>query len=212
MDALADAAPLRVLVVDDHAIVREGVAQLVQRVRPGASVSLAGGLADAERLLAAQPDCSLIVLDLHLPGLHHPLDALRRLRARLPLVAVLVVSADEDAGLAQQALREGAAGFVAKSARTEVLASALQLVLDGEGYFPPSVMRADAAAGGPLAGLTPRQREVLRELVAGKPNKDIARSLGLSEPTVKAHLVQIFRMLGVRNRAQAALAGSRLLG
>ena len=203
---------LHVLVVDDHAIVREGVAQLVARELPGCRVTSACSLDEADALLGVHRDCGLVILDLHLPRLAHPLEGLRRLRARNPLLAVLVLSGDEDTALALQALREGAAGFVPKSSRTAVLAGALQIVIAGDCYVPPSLMQVQGSAGDPLAALTPRQRDVLRQLIDGKANKEIARCLGMSEPTVKAHLVNIFRVLGVRNRAQAVLAGSRLLG
>ena len=99
-----------------------------------------------------------------------------------------------------------------KTERTAVLAGALQIVIAGDCYVPPSLMQVQGSAGNPLAALAPRQRDVLRQLIDGKANKEIARCLGMSEPTVKAHLVNIFRVLGVRNRAQAVLAGSRLLG
>lgn len=212
MNDLAEPDPLHVLVVDDHAIVREGVAQLVERVCPGSRVVMAADLEGAESQLDLHPQCGLVILDLHLPGLKHPLDGLRRLRNGRPLLAVLVVSGDEDTSLAQMALRAGAAGFVPKSSNTGALATALRLVLEGGCYVPSGLLQAAGTDADPLAPLTPRQRDVLRQLVAGQANKEIARSLGMSEPTVKAHLVNIFRALGVRNRAQAVLAGARLLG
>lgn len=212
MPAVPQPDSLHILVVDDHAIVRDGVAQLVQGVRPGCQVSLASRLDEAETLIEACSDCGLVILDVHLPGLAHPLEGFRRLRARRPLLAMLLVSGDEDAQLARMALHEGAAGFVLKSSDTSVLANALRLVLDGGCYVPPNLVRAGALSTGPLETMTPRQRDVLRQLINGKSNKEIARSLGMSEPTVKAHLVNIFRTLGARNRSQAVLAGSRLLG
>jgi len=210
-----DATELHVLVVDDHAVAREGVAQVLQRLRPGCQVSQAGNLVDADAALALHDDIALVVLDLHLPGMKAPLDGLRELRARHPLLAVVILSADEDVELAQQALRQGAAGYVPKSANMTLLGNALQLVLDGDCYVPAFLM-AQAPAPAPVLplpgeALTERQRDVLRMLIDGRANKEIARGLGLAEPTVKAHLVNIFRILGVKNRAQAVLAGGRWL-
>jgi two-component system, NarL family, nitrate/nitrite response regulator NarL len=211
MNRMQAAVPeFHALVVDDHPIVRDGVAQVLLRLRPGCRVSQAGNHADAAALLALHPDIELVVLDLHLPG-QRTLQPLFELRSAHPLLAVMILSADEDPDTAEHALRSGAAGFVPKSANPTLLANALQLVLDGGCYVPPFLLAANRAPASPAEALTERQRDVLKMLVDGRPNKDIARSLGLAEPTVKAHLVNIFRILGVKNRAQAAMAGGRWL-
>ena len=201
--------PIHLLVVDDHAIVREGIHQLVQRQWPDSQVSQAGDLAQAHAVLAARPDVTLVLLDVHLPH-SEPLQALRDLRQRHPMLPVAMLSADTDAAVALQALRLGAAGYLPKSADTHLLTRALQLVLDGNCYVPPFLVRP-AAPTGTTETLTPRQRQVLACLVRGLTNKEIARELDLAEPTVKAHVVTIFRVLKVRNRAQAALAGQDFL-
>ncbi|HEV6966953.1 MULTISPECIES: response regulator [Roseateles] len=200
---------LHLLIVDDHPVVRLGMAQLLRAQREGCEVSEADSLPAALALLALRPDVALVVLDVHLPGLA-PLQALRQLRADWPLLPVLLMSADTDPALALRALDEGASGWLPKSADVGVLLGALELVLAGGCYLPPFLLQRGAETP-PDEALTQRQAEVLAELVKGRSNKEIARELGMSEPTVKGHLVTIFRVLRVRNRAEAALAGQARL-
>jgi DNA-binding NarL/FixJ family response regulator len=202
---------LHLLIVDDHPVVRVGMAQLLRTQREGCEVSEADSLPAAQALLACRPDVALVVLDVHLPGLSplQPLQALRQLRAEWPLLPVLLMSADSDPLLATRALDEGAAGWLPKSADVRVLLGALELVLAGGCYLPPFLLQRGTDL--PDEALTQRQAEVLAELVKGRSNKEIARELGMSEPTVKGHLVTIFRILRVRNRAEAAMAGQARL-
>lgn len=206
---MADAAPLHILVVDDHALLRDGLAALLQRLRPGCRVSQAGDAATAAALVARHPGMALAVVDVHLPG-GEPLALLRQLRRDHPLLPVAMLSGDTDPALAARALAEGACGYLPKTADMGLVAGALEVVLDG-GRFVPAFVAQQAARPAP-AGLTPRQAEILALLAQGLANKDIARRLGLAEPTVKAHLVTIFRVLRVKNRAQAALAARGLVG
>jgi len=205
-------SPLHLLVVDDHAVVRVGLAQLLRGLRDGCEVSEAADLPRAQAVLAARPDVALVVLDVHLPGAA-PLEALRELRRGHPLLPVALLSADTDPDLAAQALRDGAAGWLPKSADARVLLGAIELVLAGGCYVPPFLLQRPAAAA--QESLTGRQLDVLGQLVQGRSNKEIARALGMAEPTVKGHLVTVFRVLRVRNRAEAVSAGQahlRLLG
>lgn len=196
--------PPHVLIVDDHAVVRAGVAQLLRELRPGCETSQAADLAQAQGVLAARPDVTLVVLDVHLPG-QPPLHALHALRRSHPLLPVAMLSADTDPGLASQALLDGAAGWLPKSADARLLALALDLVLTGGCYVPAFLLQRHAAAAPEV--LTERQLAVLGQLVQGRSNKEIARALALAEATVKGHLVAIFRILRVRNRAEAVSAG-----
>lgn len=199
---------LHLLIVDDHAVVRAGLAALLRSDHPGCRVSEAADLVQTRTLLAAHPDITLVVLDVHLPG-QPPLAALQELRRQHPLLPVALLSADTDAALAARALREGAAGWLPKSADPKVLLSAIDLVLSGGCYVPPFLLQQPAPAA--QEALTDRQVAVLGELVQGRSNKEIARALGMAEPTVKGHLVTIFRVLRVRNRAEAVSAGQAYL-
>ncbi|MBI3369165.1 MAG: response regulator transcription factor [Burkholderiales bacterium] len=196
--------PPHFLVIDDHAIVRDGIAQLLQRHWPGSELSQAAHLAQAHALLAARPDVTL-----HLPGTE-PLQALRELRLAFPMLPVAILSGDTDPALAQQTLRMGAAGYLPKSADSALLTHALRMVLEGNCYVPPFLLNLRSPPPDAQT-LTPRQRDVLASLIDGLANKEIARKLDLAEPTVKAHLVTIFRVLKVKSRTQAVLAGRQLL-
>lgn len=205
------AESLHLLIVDDHAVVRMGMVQLLRGLRGHCELSEAASLAQAQAVLAARPDVALLVLDVHLPG-QAPLQALHSLRHSHPLLPVLLLSADSDPDLAAQALHAGACGWLPKSADARVLLGAVELVLAGGCYVPPFLLQTAGAAGAaPQEVLTERQLEVLGQLVQGRSNKEIARTLGLAEPTVKGHLVTIFRVLRVRNRAEAVSAGQRHL-
>jgi DNA-binding NarL/FixJ family response regulator len=203
--AVPQSLPLHLLVVDDHAVVRLGLVQLMRGLRAGCEVSDAADLGAAKAVLAARPDVALVVLDVHLPGLA-PLQALHELRRSHPLLPVLLLSADTDPDLAAQALRDGAAGWLPKAADTRMLLGALELVLAGGCYVPPFLLRRQGHT--PAAEtLTERQLAVLAQVIQGRSNKEVARALGMAEPTVKGHLVTIFRVLRVRNRAEAVTAG-----
>lgn len=200
---------LHLLVVDDHAVVRLGVAQLLRGLRGACQVSEAADLDGAQAVLAARPDVALMVLDVHLPG-QQPLQALHQIRRSHPLLPVALLSADTNPELASQALRAGACGWLPKSAEPRVLLGAIELVLAGGCYVPPFLLHHAPAPPAPEA-LTERQLAVLSQLMQGRSNKEIARALGMAEPTVKGHLVTIFRVLRVRNRAEAVSVGQTRL-
>jgi len=140
------------------------------------------------------------------------LDTIRELRARAPQVPLIVVSAEEDPAQVSALLGLGVSGYVPKSDPPAVIVSAVRLVLAGGTYVPPRLLVAGAKADVGLSELTPRQVEVLRLLAQGLPNKSIANALGVSEGTVKVHLIAVFRALNVRNRTAAVLAAQRHLG
>jgi DNA-binding NarL/FixJ family response regulator len=214
---------LRILIVDAHPLMRQGLANalagLAQRVEVEQADTLQGALAE----LAARPDTALIVLDPNTPD-GEAAWVLERVREAHPRIPVVIVSGAIDYPTVTAAIRRGAMGFVSKRATTPVLLSALRLVLAGEVYVPPEVLRAELAAAptAPAAAsaertggrrdpdLTPRQLDVLALLVQGKPNKVICRELGLAEGTVKAHTAAIFRALRVSNRTEAGFAVNTL--
>jgi DNA-binding NarL/FixJ family response regulator len=213
---------MKVLVVDDHPLMREAVQAVVARLEPGAIVHAA---VDSERgfaIAAAEPDLDLVLLDLNIPGLAG-VPALKAWRQRYPEVPVVVLSSADDRTTVLAAIAAGAAGFIPKSSPNEVLLGALRLVLAGGKYLPPEALAPMAGAGAKAAraaaettrsletlGLTDRQTQVLRLVAAGKSNKLICRELDLAERTVKAHISAVFRALGVSTRTQAAIAAAKL--
>ena len=201
---------MRVLLIDDHPLFREGLKGLLLGLEPSVQVDQAGSV-DATEALQGQV-FDLVLMDLNMPG-SQGMAALTRVKALFEAAAVVVVSGDESPTTIQQAIQHGAAGYVPKTTDPSVTIQALRLVLAQGTYLPPEALRqpsADAPAATPEPAspnwpqeLSPRQLAVLRCLLQGKPNKVIAREIGIAEGTVKAHLWAVYQLLGVSNRAQA---------
>ena len=204
-----DDRSISLLIVDDHPVVRAGLAALL-RGHAGAGTVLEAADAGAGLALArAHTDLDVVLLDLMLPdgkGGTSAVESFVRLRPDLP---VIVLSAIEDPALVRGALAAGALGYIPKSADTQTLLAALRFVMGGNLYVPPAMLVDGGVAAPKTHGLSERQVEVLRLLAAGLPNKAIGRQLGVSEKTVKAHVSAIFRGLNVANRVQAVAAARR---
>lgn len=209
-------AVMKLLVVDDHAILREGLAALLQQFEQSAEVLQAANTAEGLRLAEANPDLDVVFLDLNMPD-QSGMEIIPVFARRCPQLPVIVLSSSEDPGDVRLALKSGAFGYVPKSASPKNILSALRLVLSGEIYVPPLMLEltpVETEAAGRAASeagerLTERQAEVLRQLCRGLSNKEISRALDLSEKTTKSHITAIFKALGVVNRTQAATAARR---
>jgi DNA-binding NarL/FixJ family response regulator len=212
---------MKVLLIDDHPMMLEALAAVIQAMRPEAEVLKAQGAGDAQRLLEAHPAVDLTLLDLML-GDGDGFEVLGTLREAHPTVPVVVVSASENAGDIVRALDLGAMGFVPKRASHQTLVEALRKVLSGGIFIPDTLYGANRGAPTPGSStvqepihldrwsLTPRQRDVLGCLLRGLPNKLIARELDLSVETVKDHVASVLRSLNVTSRTQAVLAVSQI--
>jgi DNA-binding NarL/FixJ family response regulator len=200
---------MRVLIADDHPMVRDALCRTVRIVEENAAITEARNLAEIETALQCQPD--LAVLDIHMPGLTG-IDTIARLHLEYPQVRMVVVSGEDDPAMIRSVLATGVAGFLPKSEEPAVLIQALRLVLSGGVYMPPRALGDLGQSQRRLdpGGLTPRQADVLRLLVKGQPNKLIARDLGLTEGTVKIHIAAILRALQARNRTEAVVIARRL--
>jgi DNA-binding NarL/FixJ family response regulator len=199
----------RFLVVDDHALLREGVIATILRVQPGAQVvqtdSLQATLHDAQAAL-----CDTIVLDLSLPD-SQGLATLQAIRCWSPRARIAIVSAHNDLDLAMACIREGACAFVPKQGSLVQFQQALAVIAQGGLYFPRELfISANLPTAPPSApSLTPRQQEVLTQLLKGCTNPMIGEELGISAETVKLHVSAILAAYGVANRVQLVLACSR---
>lgn len=215
---------MRVLLIDDHALFREGVMHVLHSMSEHPEVKEAGNGQDALNLLDLDTEFDLALLDLNLPD-RSGLDMIGLLRNKAPDLAIIVLSASEDFTDAKRALDLGASGYITKSSTSQVMVNAMRLVLSGGIYLPtlllqqwqsPPVASARPAASSHSAEadahdpLTARQLDVLKLLAEGKSNKEIARELGMAEGTVKIHVTAIFRSLNVVNRTQAVLAAKKL--
>ena len=204
---------MKLLIVDDHPVLREGLAALLRQAAEQTEVLQAADDVAGLLLAESHADLDAVFLDLNMPEGGGGMQAIREFGRRRPDLPVIVLSSSEDPQDIRRALALGALGYIPKSATPRTILSALQLVLSGSVYVPPVLLNAMAATTGPGAGpkgpgalthLTERQIDVLKQLCRGLSNKEISRELNLSEKTVKAHITAIFRTLNVVNRLQAA--------
>ena len=224
--ALALEPVMKILIVDDHPLIREALHHVLGVLHGGVVLLEAQNGAEAMSVADANPDLDLILLDLGLPDIDG-FDALSQLRERYPGMPVVVLSASETPDIVTRAIDAGAMGFIPKTSSNQLLLNALRLVLAGGVYLPfevleqhdsvahPALRPGAAAEGGvPVTardvGLTARQADVLGLVVQGKSNKLISRELNLAEGTVKIHVTAILKALGVSNRTQAVIAVGKL--
>jgi DNA-binding NarL/FixJ family response regulator len=211
---------MKILVVDDHVLIRDALRGVLKELKGEADVLEASDCRQAMALIAENADdLVLILLDLHLPD-RDGFSALSDVRERYPGISVVVLSGQHDRSSVIKALDLGALGFIPKSGQREVMLSALQLVFAGGIYIPPEILTHDASTTPPTSGtpverppaspsdlgLTERQLDVLALMMQGKSNKAICRVLDLAEPTVKNHVTAILKALKVTNRTEAVIA------
>ncbi|HWS78437.1 MAG TPA: response regulator transcription factor [Thermomonas sp.] len=220
---------MKVLIADDHRLIIEGVKLKLAELDPGIEAVVAMNLEELDRAVAAHAaDLDLALVDIAMPGTQG-YQHVAKLRAQAPALPVIVLSGSEDVDLMRALIDLGVLGFIPKAYSPDVMLSAIRLVLAGGIYIPPLLLANAQAQGWQPAEtppatdstrsvdglrnlLTDRQIDVMRLLSQGKPNKLIARDLGISEGTVKIHLAAIFRALNVRNRVEAVVASRKLQG
>lgn len=195
---------------------RAALVSALARIGDDVQFMEAANQAAALALVEKPPGPDLMLMDLHMPGADG-IEGVRAVRERAPHVPLAIVSADEDAAAIRAMLALGVSGFIPKTDSPAVIESAVRLILAGGVYVPPRLVNGAAGGATPSSaalssGLTARQMDVVRLLARGLSNKAIARELGVSEGTVKVHLLAIFRALDVRNRTRAVLAAQRFLG
>ncbi len=215
MTGAAAAAPLRVLVVDDHSLFRRGLIALLASDPRVVVVAEAADAGEAQRLAAAtQPD--VVLLDHHLPGVRG-IDALPGLREAAPAARVLMLTVSEDEADLVAALRGGAAGYLLKTVDSDALVDTLLRAAAGDAVVSPELTAklvtafrnlpaaTDGGSGDAPPNLSPREAEILSHIARGASNKEIARALAIAETTVKIHVQHILRKLGMSSRVQAAV-------
>jgi DNA-binding NarL/FixJ family response regulator len=215
---------MKILLVDDHVLIREALRGVLKELMQGAVVVEAPDSRQARQRVAENPDLELVVLDLNLPD-DSGFDVLTELREHYPAVSVVMLSASEDRDDIARALELGALGFIPKSAQREVMLAAFKLIFSGGIYVPPEILRrpeevpaqapTTPARSGPQPsavelGLTARQMDVLALMMQGKSNKAICRALEVAEPTVKNHVTAILKALKANNRTEAVIAAGAL--
>ena len=198
---------ISVLLVDDHSLVRRGFRRILEDARDIAVVGEASDGLEAVRL-AEQLRPQLIVMDCALPGMSG-LDATRRILQKLPDTAILMLSMHSEDTWVHQALDAGARGYILKSAVDMELVTAIRRVVEGEIVLDPQISRASTLKGERNSGLTVRELEVLKLIVAGKSNKEIAIDLDLSANTVAVHRANIMDALGIHKTAELVVYAIR---
>jgi len=201
---------IRVVIADDHGVVRGGLTQLLGTLDDVELVGTAANGTEAVALSSAeQPD--VVLMDLEMPEMDG-IEATRRIKEERPDVAVVILTSFSDRERILRALDAGAVGYLLKDAESDELARSIRAAARGDAPLDPKAARellSARAPGSPLESLSPREREVLVMVAEGLPNKMIARRLSISEKTVKAHLTSVFRQIGVTDRTQAALWAQR---
>ena len=201
---------MKILMIDDHALFRDGLMLVLEGLNTDLETFEAGSYESAKDIMDEHSDLDLILLDLGLPGISY-LDALLAIRQQIPDTLIVVLSGTEDQHTVEQALQNGARGYIPKSSPAKIMLNALQLIVAGGTYVPPQILQNRNMNPGaqPINDkhvnhkLTPRQNDVLHELAKGKSNKDIGRELDLTESTVRAHVAAILKSFSASNRTQA---------
>lgn len=214
--ALAD---MRFLIVDDHPLFRDALQSAIALAYPTSKTHEAASIDEAVETLTLHPSIDLALLDLKIPGVRG-FDGLLQLRTQFPKVPIVVISGVEEPRIVKEVISFGAAGFIPKSHKKSDLAFAIRQVMEGTVYLPPGYVEETEGEDEQhhhdmiqrMSQLTPQQLRVLHMLQDGLLNKQIAYELQVSETTVKAHVSEILRKLGVISRTQAAMEAAKLSG
>lgn len=212
---------IKVLLVDDHALFRDGMRYVLQQLADEVEILDTGNFTEALQLVMANPDLDLALLDLHMPD-SNGVSSLQLFHQRFPTVPLVVVSGSDQRDDIESVMNLGAMGFISKMSASKAMLSALRMVLDGGVYVPPQLLQQAVSKLEPgqalndkrsqrasKYGLTPRQLQVLQLIGAGMSNKDISRELNLAEGTVKIHVAAIYQTLHVNSRVEAVETARR---
>ena len=205
---------MKVLIVDDHALIREALHAVLKQLKREADIFEASSGGQAMHIVEENPDISLILLDVNLPD-RDGFSVLRELRDRYATIAIIVLSSSDDQDTVKRAFKLGALGFIPKTTQREVMLNAIKLVFSGGIYIPSEILEETtsprltnklAARDSPKGlGLTDRQIEVLALLMKGNSNKIIAKTLNMAVPTVKNHITVVLKALSVTSRTEAVI-------
>ena len=205
---------MKILIADDHALFRDGLALRLEQIAPEAAILQASNYAQIFKIIKSDNNISAIVLDIEMQDMPW-FDALQEIRRTLPDTALIVVSASEDSRTIRSVMSAGAKGYIPKRSESKVFDNAFKLVFDGGTYVPPILINnppinnlSTKSTG--LKTLTNRQSQVLDLIAQGKSNKQIAYDMGVSESTVKLHINALLRSLHVSNRTQAVITAQKL--
>ena len=204
---------MKLVVADDHPLFRTALVHTLDKAKPGCDITEVGTLSELLAQLKQDDDVDLLLLDLHIPEAFG-FTGLIQVLENYEHIPVLVVSGNENPDVIHKTMRLGASGFLIKSASNDDIVNAVDAVLAGQNWLPENLPAASADANEELpaeriAALTPQQLRVLTMVSSGLYNKQIADELNVTDATVRAHVTEIFRKLGVTNRTQAVILFNR---
>lgn len=205
---------MKILIADDHALFRDGLAMRLEEINPDIVLHQAATFSQALKILDKEADINLIIADLDMPDMKWE-DGIRELKSKSPNSSLVVISASEDIRNIRKILATGIKGYIPKRSDPKIMHNALKLILDGGTYIPPALIETSSENrlnGYKNSGktLTNRQSQVLDLIAQGKSNKQIAYEMGVSEATVKLHINALLRSLKVNNRTQAVVTAQKL--
>ena len=200
---------MKIIVADDHSLVRAGLMQLLKTLPDNHEVIEA--TSSSEILKLGNDDTDLLLLDLDMPGIGST-KHVEQMCAALPSTAVVIISGNESSHVIYACLDAGAMGFIPKSSNNQVLISAIQLVLSGDQYVPYTFLKQQRLQGDLPEKVTARQAEIWKMIARGQSNKEIARGLHLTEGTVKQHISSLFKILNIHSRSEAMLKAKEIWG
>lgn len=203
---------MKILIADDHALFRDGLSLHLEKIAPHAVILQASNYSQAMKIIDSTPDINLVVIDLDMPDMKWE-EGVKVLHEKSPNIRFVVISASENRHDIKKILEMGLSGYIPKSSDTKVLTSALNLIIEGGTYLPPSII-SQVSSENNLSRregkvLTPRQSEVLRYVAQGLSNKQIAYNMSVSEATVKLHINALLRAVGATNRTQAVIIAQK---
>ena len=205
---------MKILIADDHALFRDGLALRLEEIAPEAIILQAASYSQVFKILNNESQIDVLILDVEMPDMPW-LESLKQIHDISPKTKVIVVSASEDSRTIRTILATGVRGYIPKRSEAKVFNNALKLIIEGGSYVPPNLI--DSAPLNALSGrnigvktLTTRQSQVLDLIAQGKSNKQIAYDMGVSESTVKLHINALLRSLHVSNRTQAVITAQKI--
>ncbi|VAV87821.1 Two-component transcriptional response regulator, LuxR family [hydrothermal vent metagenome] len=196
---------MKILLVDDHILFRDGLKLVLKQLSDDVDISGCGTCTEAYKIIRESEGFDLILLDVDLPVISG-MEGLKDFRELDPGAPIVFLSGSEDHNLIKKALEQGVMGYIPKTLSSEIMIQALQLILKGGRYVPDNILNGAAAQKQTKITLTARQNEILLLISQGKANKEIARTLGIADNTVRVHISAIFQILNVTNRTEAAFA------
>lgn len=205
---------MKILIADDHALFRDGLALRLEEIAPEAVILQASSYSQVFKILNTEPAVDVLVLDVEMQDMPW-LESLKKIHALAPKTKIIVVSASEDSRTIRTILATGVKGYIPKRSEVKVFNNALKLIIEGGSYVPPNLLEntpLNALSGRNIGikTLTTRQSQVLDLIAQGKSNKQIAYDMGVSESTVKLHINALLRSLHVSNRTQAVITAQKI--